>query len=141
MLGDKMTQLISSNVQRKQFFIGLSVFSVAAFVFVVIVSVVGVIVWNNKNRASSIAGSTNYPATTTTVKVYDRPDFDKRISGLNRDEVLKLLGKPYSTSGRDSDEWTYRERTRDPISGGIDDLVKLEFNPGLISVVWKIFYQ
>jgi outer membrane protein assembly factor BamE (lipoprotein component of BamABCDE complex) len=69
-------------------------------------------------------------------ETYTREQFDKLVVGKTQDEVLQAVGKPYLTSQADGVVyWHYMDRTRDPLTKGIDTDVQLIFKNGHVSAV------
>lgn len=63
-------------------------------------------------------------------KVYSRDEFRGLVVGKTPDEVIRAVGRPDKTSGADSRYWSYRERTRDPITGKTDGNIMVVFENG-----------
>lgn len=59
-------------------------------------------------------------------KVYARDELRKMLVGKKTDEVIGLVGKPDTTSdsGR-AQYWYYKELSRDPVTGKLDDKVQV----------------
>jgi len=68
--------------------------------------------------------------------VYTRQEFTVLIRERTRDEVLRALGKPDRTSQDDEAEyWTYRDRTRDPLTGRTDGAAQLVIRRGRVEAI------
>jgi outer membrane protein assembly factor BamE (lipoprotein component of BamABCDE complex) len=66
--------------------------------------------------------------------VYSRDEFTSQILGQTPDEVRELLGTPAKTSeDPDAEYWHYRHRTRDAITGRLDEDVQIVFRNGKVA--------
>jgi len=73
---------------------------------------------------------------TPQVKRWTRDDFKGKVLGMTQDQVLRLLGKPDSTSEiLDTKIWYYPRITYDPISGKPDFQVQLTFVNGKVTFI------
>jgi hypothetical protein len=112
--------------RQKSLPVGLIVFAVAIFIFIAVAACVGVLVWSNKQPAT---GTASHPS-----KIYSRPDFERAIKGKTKAQITALLGKPTDTTGGEWDNWSWRDITRDPVTGKIDFFVSIVFSPdGIVS--------
>lgn len=70
-------------------------------------------------------------------QMYLREEFESLVVNKKQEEVISLLGAPYSTSKNGGTEyWYYHEKTTDPITQKADYIVQLifEFKDGYIVV-------
>ena len=64
---------------------------------------------------------------------YSREELKALVMGKSREDVLKLLDKPDSTSEEsDGYKWTYNYITKDPIAKRVDSHVTLTFKDGKV---------
>lgn len=81
--------------------------------------------------ASGIGCGKPFKAATTqqAKKTYTREEFRKLVVGKTKDEVLAVLGKPFSTREPESgNSWTYHDLTVDSVSGKPDYSAWLYFD-------------
>lgn len=68
--------------------------------------------------------------------VVPREEFRKALLGKTPDEVIRAVGRPEDTTddgGRQM--WTYRGRTKDPVTGNVDSAAFVHFKGGRVSSV------
>lgn len=68
--------------------------------------------------------------------VYTRDELKQLIMGKTEDEVLHILGKPRSTSQKDSVQyWHYANRSMDPLTKKIDTDAQVVFENGRVRAI------
>lgn len=72
----------------------------------------------------------NTPSTRSTPEILTRENFKSLIDMKTPDEVMRLVGPPDRTSGSNSENWIYRGKTYDPITGKTDYLIVVIFENG-----------
>lgn len=72
-----------------------------------------------------------------TIPPMTRDEFRAATLYKTQDEVIKTLGRPYSTSewSESQQDWTYDKRTYDPITNLIDHFVVVTFKDGRVTYV------
>jgi outer membrane protein assembly factor BamE (lipoprotein component of BamABCDE complex) len=69
-------------------------------------------------------------------KIPTREEFKKLVLGETPENVLKAVGKPDTTSeGGDDAFWYYKGKTRDSITGKVDDTAQVVFRKGRVEGV------
>lgn len=73
-------------------------------------------------------------------KVMSRDEFIYAVYLKNPQQVIQAVGRPYKTDGDGTgkgDEWTYLEKTSDPITGKVDMVIAIRFDLG---VVYRVIF-